>query len=94
MCVMRPDPGRDLQEAIIAKMTPVARTKQVVRLRARGRAMMWQQLERARLEDPVARAGFILRRLCPEMPEAWFIDVLGKLKQRRASRGWHGFEQP
>jgi len=91
---MRPDPGRDLQESVIAKMTPMARTRQVVGLRARGRLMVWQQLDDAGLVDPIAQAGFVLRRLYPEMSESWFVDVLGKLQQRRTSRGWAGFERP
>jgi hypothetical protein len=91
---MRPDPGRTAQEAVIAQMPSERRTGTMAMLRRRGRWMIWQQMDAAGIEHPVEQAEFLLRRLYPEMPEAWFSDVLAKLAAKYAAGEWHGFQRP
>lgn len=54
--------------------------------------MIWHQADAAGLSDPLERANFVLRRLYPEMSEAWFVDILGKLAARFERGEWHGFQ--
>ena len=91
---MRFDPGRPLQEAVIAAMSPVDRTDRMARLRENGRWLVWQQADAAGISDPVEQADFILRRLYPEMPEAWFEDIVGQLRELHAAGRWSGFRRP
>ena len=56
--------------------------------------MVWEQVESAGLTDPLEQADFLLRRLYPEMPEAWFEECLAKLTGLRAAGKLHGFERP
>lgn len=91
---MRPDPGRQIQEALIASMSAVERTHLMARLRDNGRWLVWQQVDAAGIGDPVEQADFILRRLYPEMPGAWFEDVVGQLRARHAAGRWSGFRRP
>jgi hypothetical protein len=91
---MRPDPGRPLQESAIASMSVADRTARMTELRANGRWAVWQQVDAARITDPVEIAEFVLRRLYPEQPEAWFAEVLGQLRTARMAGTWSGFQRP
>lgn len=91
---MRPDPGRALQEAVIASMTAVDRTGTVADLRANGRWAVWRQVDAAGLEDPVEIAEFVLRRLYPNERDGWYVDVLDQLRSARDAGGWSGFARP
>jgi hypothetical protein len=91
---MRPDPGREVQERLVAVMSTRERTAVTSMLRRRGLWTLWQQVDGSGISDPVERAEFILRRLYPEMPEEWFVDVLGKLAALHAAGKWHGFQRP
>lgn len=91
---MRPDPGRQHQEALIRSMPPAERTGRMARLRENGVWLAWQQADAAGLSDPVEQADFILRRLYPEMPEAWFDDIVGQLRALHAAGRWNGFRRP
>ncbi len=59
-----------------------------------GMQICWQQADEAGITDPVEQADFLLRRLYPEMPEAWFRDVVTRLGVLRDSGQWHGFARP
>lgn len=91
---MRPDPGRDIQERIIGRLSTAERTERVARLRERGIWMAWHQVDAAGIIDPVEQADFLLRRLYPEMPEPWFRDVLAKFAALHAAGEWRGFQRP
>jgi hypothetical protein len=91
---MRPDPGRALQESVIASMPSVERTSVVATLRENGRWAIWRQLDAAGLEDPIEVAEFVLRRLYPNESAAWFESVLEQLRAARAAGTWTGFERP
>lgn len=83
-----------MQEALIASMPPVERTDRMRRLRQNGRWFVWRQADAAGISDPVEQADFILRRLYPEMPEAWFDDIVGQLRALHAAGRWGGFRRP
>jgi hypothetical protein len=91
---MRPDPGREAQEAVLASMTPLERTARMAELRRNGWSAVWQQVDAAGIHDPVETAEFILRRLYPEEREAWFADVLAQLRSAHAAGMWKGFRRP
>jgi hypothetical protein len=91
---MRPDPGRDTQEALIAGMSQTQRSVIALELRDRGLKLVWQQADAAGIFDPVEQASFILRRLYPEMSEEWFRDVVAKLADMHANGKWAGFQRP
>lgn len=91
---MRPDPGRDAQESVIAGMPPADRVRIGADLRAKGMLLVWQQVDAAGIDNPVEQADFVLRRLYPEMPEAWFRDVVSKLAAKHVAGEWQGFERP
>lgn len=91
---MRPDPGRNAQEALIAAMSPASRSRIGIGLRERGLQIVWRQVDAAGITDPVEQAEFLLRRLYPEMPESWFRDVVAKLAAMHAAGTWHGFQRP
>jgi len=59
-----------------------------------GLRTVWQQVDAAGIDNPVEQADFILRRLYPEMPESWFVDVVAKLCAKHVAGEWHGFQRP
>ncbi len=91
---MRPDPGRPLQESVIASMSTLDRTARMAELRANGLWIVWRQVDQAGLTDPLEVADFILRRLYPEQKDAWFAEVLGQLRSAQALGAWNGFQRP
>ena len=68
--VMRPDPGLELQEAVIAGMSPQARGEVRLRLAARGKLLAWQQVDAMAPASELKRAELLLRRLYPTLPRA------------------------
>lgn len=91
---MRLEPGQAQLDARVAESSVEERVEWTVRKRQLGLQLVWQQVDAAGIGDPVERADFILRRLYPEMPEAWFRDVMAKLAARHAAGEWHGFARP
>lgn len=91
---MRPDPGRALLEARIAELTADERALIAMDLRARGRALVWDQLDRAGPMGPVETAMFLLERLYPEMPPQHVAQVRRQIEERVAAGTWSGIERP
>ena len=79
---MRPEPGQAQLDARVAAK------------RAIGMRLVWQQVDAAGISDPAEQADFLLRRLYPEMPDAWFRATIAALTERHARGRWHGFERP
>jgi len=77
---MRTDPGRELQEAVIATMDAGAREAERTRL-------MGPMTE-------LERAEFLLRRLHPTLPEASLQQILSQLAEAEVAGTWHGFRRP
>ena len=75
-------------------MSPERRSATSSELRERGLLLVWQQADAAGPMPEVERAEFILRRLYPEMSEAWFVDVVGKFAARYSAGTWQGFQRP
>ena len=92
--VMRPDPGRDLLEARIAQLSADERALISMELRARGFAVVWDQLDRSGLIDPVDRVMFLVGRLYPEMPAAHVEQVRRQFEARHAAGTWYGPVRP
>ena len=91
---MRPDPGRALQESVIAQMSVEQRQGVRVRLAERGRLLAWRQAAAAGPMTELERAQSLLRRLYPSMPEAALRQVLEPLAAAEARGTWHGFRAP
>lgn len=91
---MRPDPGRHIQEALIAKMPLQGRAGIMTRLRATGLAMVWQQSDAAGQMTELERAMFILDRLYPEMPPQHREQIDAKLRTDWEAGRWRGFRRP
>ena len=91
---MRPDPGRAIQEAIIARMSLKERQDVRLRLADRARILAWQQADAAGPLTALQLAEFLLRRLHPSMPEASLRQVLDQLAAAEARGDWGGFRRP
>lgn len=91
---MRPDPGRDLQEAVIAGMSAQARGEERVRLAARGKILAWRQVDAMDPATELQRAELLLRRLYPALPERALRQVLAQLADAERAGTWHGFQRP
>ena len=91
---MRPDPGRDLLEARLASMTPDARARISMDLRARGLALVWDQLDRAGSLGPVEQALFLIDRLYPEMPAIHREQIHRRLQTEHDAGTWRGPQRP
>lgn len=91
---MRPDPGRALQEAVIARMDAQARGRERLRLSERGRLLAWAQADAAGPTSELEQAEFLLRRLHPELPEVSMGQLLDQLAAAQVAGTWHGFERP
>ena len=91
---MRPDPGREMQESVIARMSVEQRQGVRVRLAERARLLAWQQADAAGPMTELERAQFLLRRLYPSMPEAALQQVLEQLAAAEARGAWDGFRRP
>jgi len=91
---MRAQPGRALQEAVIAAMPPRARTAECLRLKARGKSLAWRQVDAMAPSSELERAELLLRRLYPTLPETSLRQVLAQLAEAEAAGTWHGFQPP
>jgi hypothetical protein len=91
---MRPDPGLELQMAVIAGMSAQARGDVRLRLAARGKLLAWQQVDDMAPASELERAELLLRRLYPTLPEPSLQQMLGQLAVAEAGGAWHGFERP
>lgn len=94
---MRPDPGRDIQEAMIATMPLARRVAIARRLRETGHLLVWQQSDAAAARQPMnelERAFFILDRLYPEMPAPHREQIRARLTADWNAGLWHGFDRP
>lgn len=93
-CGMRADPGRDIQEALIAGATLERRVAVVAALRMEGLLLAWQQSDEAGLPNELERAFFLLDRVYPEMPPAHRASARAQLEARWRAGTWHGFRRP
>lgn len=91
---MRTDPGRAIQEAIIAGMDQQARGRERLRLTTRARLLAWALADAAGPMSELERAEFLLRRLHPDMPEVSLRQVLDQLAAAEARGEWRGFVRP
>jgi len=91
---MRPDPGRETQEALIARMSPARRSETMLGLREKGLLLVWQQADAAGPMSELERAMFIIDRLYPEMPPQHREQFRTKLSALAAAGTWHGFRRP
>ncbi len=91
---MRVDPGRDIQEALIAVAPLEQRVAIVDRLRREGLLLAWQQSDEAGLADELERAFFLLERVYPDMPAAHRESTRAQLRERWEAGTWHGFRRP
>ena len=91
---MRPDPGRDLQEAMISIMPLERRVAVMAQLRAKGLAMAWGQSdERGPMTGP-EHAMFLIDRLYPEMPAQHREQFRRRFQALWEAGVWDGFERP
>jgi len=91
---MHPELGQAELDRRIAAASIEERVEWVAIARLAGLRSVWQQADAAGISDPVEQADFILRRLYPEMPEAWFEDIVGQLRALHAAGRWNGFRRP
>jgi hypothetical protein len=91
---MRPDPGRAIQEQVIAQMTVEERQAVRLRLAARGRLLAWRQADAADLRTELERAEFLLKRLHASLPELALRQILDRLAEAQARGEWGGFRRP
>ena len=91
---MRPDPGRELQEALIARMDVAAREAERSRLAVRARLLAWQHVDAMAPSTELERAELLLRRLHPTLPESSLRQILAQLAEAQAAGEWHGFRRP
>lgn len=94
LLAMRPDPGQALLDQRIAASSVEERVAWVAQRRVLGFRLVWQQLESAGIHDPVEQAGFLLRRLYPDLPVPWFEAMIAALKDQYAAGRWHGPKRP
>jgi hypothetical protein len=94
---MHPDPGRDIQERLIADMSLDRRVAVGERLRRTGHLLVWQQADAAAAREPMnqlERAFFILDRLYPQMPPQHREQFRARLSAGWEAGTWHGFQRP
>jgi hypothetical protein len=91
---MHPELGQAELDRRIAAASIEERAEWLAAAREAGLRSVWQQADAAGLSDPVEQADFILRRLYPEMPAAWFDDIVGQLRALHAAGRWSGFRRP
>ena len=91
---MRPDPGRPIQEALIARMSVWDRMLRMHELRERGLRLVWQLSDEAKLPNELERGYFILDRLYPEMPAPHREQFRAYFAEAFAAGRWHGFQRP
>lgn len=93
-CVVRTDPGRAIQEALIANASMEQRVTITDRLRREGLLLAWQQSDEARPANELERAFFLLDRIYPEMPAPHRARFRAQLEERWRAGTWHGFQRP
>jgi hypothetical protein len=91
---MRPDPGRDLMEARLSALTRDERARHSAVLRERGVRLVWDQLDRAAVTDPVEQAMFLVSRMYPEMPAVHVEQLRQGFIAARERDGWDGPQRP
>ena len=91
---MQPDRGQAALDRRIAATSVEERVAWVAAKRDLGFRLVWQQVDAAGISDPLGQARFLLRRLYPELPEAWFEATVSKLEERHAQGRWHGLQRP
>ena len=91
---MRPDPGRPIQEALIARMSVRDRMLRMHELRERGLRLVWQLSDEANLPNELERGFFILDRLYPEMPARHREQFRAKFSEEFRAGRWNGFQRP
>lgn len=91
---MRIDPGRDIQEALIAVAPLEQRVAITTRLRREGLLLAWQQSDEAGLANELERAYFLLDRVYPEMPAPHRESTRAQLRARWEAGTWRGFRRP
>ncbi len=91
---MRPDPGRALLDDALRARTPAERARRGQALREQGIALVWQQLDRAGIDDPIGRVAFLLDRMYPEMPPVHREQIRRRLAADLAAGRWDGPRRP
>ena len=91
---MPPDPGRDIQDRLIAAMSLDERIAISTRLRDTGLLLAWQQSDAAGPANEVERARFLIDRLYPRMPAGQRAQILASLADDFEAGRWCGFERP
>lgn len=91
---MRPDPGAEMLEAMLASLSPDQRASIAYRLRQRGVLLVWDQVDRAEPMAPVDEAMFILGRMYPEMPDVHRASIRRQIEADHDAGIWHGFKRP
>lgn len=75
-------------------LTPQDRWRISAELRARGLALVWDQLDRAAPMGPVEQVMFLIDRLYPEMPAAHRATFQGRFQAELDAGRWHGPVRP
>jgi hypothetical protein len=91
---MRTDPGRGIQESLIATASLERRVAVGAALRRRGLLLAWQQSDEAGLPDELRRGFFLLDRVYPGMPPQHRARFHAQLEARWQAGTWHGFRRP
>lgn len=91
---MRPDPGVEVLERIMAGLDADERARISQSMRERGFLQVWDQVDRPGPMPPVEERMFILERLHPEMPDAHRASILRQLEADYRAGRWHGFQRP
>jgi hypothetical protein len=91
---VRPDPGREIQETLIANLPLAGRAGAMSMLRRKGLELVWRQSDEAGPMDELQRAFFLLDRLHPEMPALHRTQFRAQLEAEWRAGRWHGFRRP
>jgi len=91
---MRPDPGRDIQEAMITTMSLGRRAAVMTQLRHKGMLLAWQQSDEHGPMTELERAMFLIDRLFPEMPPQHRAQFQQRFEALWEAGTWHGFQRP
>ena len=91
---MRPDPGREIQETLIAALPLAERVSVTSRLRRKGLELVWRQSDDAGPMTELERAYFLIDRLYPEMPAPHRAQFRAQLEANWRAGRWQGFRRP
>ena len=81
-------------DAALRARTPDERARRGQALREQGIALVWQQLDRSGIDDPIGQVTFLLDRMYPEMPGLQREQVCRRLTAELAAGRWHGPQRP